>query len=203
VLDLFRREFPDAVPLVADLEREFHGRPVGTLGTVRCDRWHDGDRVLLIGDAAHAIVPFFGQGMNAGFEDCTILGELLDRDERTAFAALTERRRPDTDAIAAMALDNFVEMRDRVGDPQFLLHKAVEHRLELEMPEAYRSRYGLVMYTDVPFRVAEEVGRVQQGILSELCAGIDDPAAADLERARTLVRERLEPLFRAHGVRLP
>jgi len=201
-LRLFRERFADAVPLLPDLERELHENPVGTLGTVRCDPWHAGERVLLVGDAAHAIVPFFGQGMNSGFEDCTVLGDLLDRGEGGTFAAFTRARRPDAEAIADMALDNFVEMRDRVADAGFLLRKAVEHRLEQEMPDRYRSRYALVMYTHVPFRVAQEAGEIQRGILDILCAGIDDPEAADLDRARALIGERLEPLFRAHGVRL-
>jgi kynurenine 3-monooxygenase len=202
---LFERQFPDAVPLIPDLERSFLAKPTGFLGTVRCDPWHFGGHTLLIGDAAHAVVPFFGQGMNAGFEDCTVLDELLDahRDDWGAvLPAFTRARKPHADAIADMALENFVEMRDRVGDRQFLLRKQVEHRLERDWPLEYRSRYSLVMYGDVPYAVAREAGRIQDAILDELCRGLEDADRLDMSEARRLVRERLAPFLAAHGVDL-
>ncbi len=202
---LFRSAFPDAIALMPDLERAFFANPTGSLGTVRCRPWRVGGRALLIGDAAHAIVPFFGQGMNTGFEDCSVLADLLDargNDFDAVFAEFERRRKPDADAIADMALENFVEMRDRVADDRFLLRKAVEHRLEVEMPRSYRSRYSMVMYSHIPFAVAREAGRVQEGILDDLCAGIESPDALDVERARRLVDTRLTPLLRARNVRL-
>jgi kynurenine 3-monooxygenase len=203
---LFALRFPDAMPLIPDLEQGFFANPTGSLGTVRCRPWHAGGRALLLGDAAHAVVPFFGQGMNCGFEDCTILDELLDRegDARLdrVFAELTAARRPDADAIADMALDNFVEMRDRVGDERFLLRKQVEHVLEQAMPREYRSRYSMVMYSHVPYHLAQEAGRIHDGILEELCAGLDTAADLDLEQARRLVRERLAPFLQRHAVSL-
>jgi kynurenine 3-monooxygenase len=198
VLRLFEEHFPDAIPLIDDLPGQFLGRPTGSLGTVRCRPWHHDGRLLLLGDAAHAIVPFFGQGMNAGFEDCTVLDELLEETRGSWPAVLPEferRRKPDTDAIADLALDNFVEMRDRTGDPRFLLRKRIEQRLERELRGEYRSRYALVMYTHVPYRVALAAGRVQERILDELCAGVAEPGAADLERARSLVRRELAPVL--------
>jgi kynurenine 3-monooxygenase len=206
VQELFESEFPDAVPLIPDLAAAFRANPTGELGTVRCRPWHLGDRVLLIGDAAHAIVPFFGQGMNAGFEDCRVLDELLDEhddDWARVLPAYTAARKPNGDAIAAMALDNFVEMRDRVGDAGFLLRKQVEHRLEEEIPREYRSRYSMVMYGNrIPYAVAREAGVIQQGILDELCRDLDAAESVDFERARALVRERLTPFLESRGVRL-
>jgi kynurenine 3-monooxygenase len=202
----FETQFPDAVPLITDLESSFLANPTGELGTVRCRPWHHDGRVLLMGDAAHAVVPFFGQGMNCGFEDCRVLDELLDEhgdDWARAAEAYTEARKPNGDAIAAMALDNFVEMRDRVGDPAFLLRKEVEHRLEEAIPREYRSRYSMVMYGKrIPYSVAREAGRIQQGILDDLCEGLDSAAALDLERARALIRGRLAPYLEERQVGL-
>ncbi len=203
---LFREHFPDAVPLIPDLAESFFRNPTGELGTVRCGPWNRDGRTLLIGDAAHAIVPFFGQGMNLGFEDCTVLGQLLERHPRgdwdAVFPALSRRRKPNADAIADMALENFVEMRDRVGDAAFLLRKQVEHRLEQEMPETYRSRYSMVMYSHIPFRIAYEAGRIQDRILRELCEGLDALGGLDVDRARRLIDERLTPFLRQNEVSL-
>jgi len=203
---LFATQFPDAVPCIPDLARQYFDRPTGTLGTVRCGPWHLGDRALLIGDAAHAIVPFFGQGMNAGFEDCRVLDDLLDRfgdrDWERVFPEFTRLRKPNADAIAALALDNFVEMSARVADPAFLLRKAVEHRLEESFPLEYRSRYSMVMYSHIPFDLCREAGVVQDAMLGELCAGIRRPDDLDLNRAHELIRERFVPFLREHGLSL-
>jgi len=203
---LFEEHFADAVPLIPDLAHDYFANPTGFLGTVRCRPWRWRDRVALIGDAAHAIVPFFGQGMNCGFEDCTELGRLLDRPGARDWGALFEEyealRKPNGDAIADMALENFVEMREKVADEAFLLRKTVEHRLELEMPEEYRSRYSMVMYSHIPFRTAQEIGAVQRGILDDLCRELSSPDELDLDRARSLIRERLTPLLKQHGARL-
>ncbi len=201
----FEEYYPDAIPLLGeDFEEEFLSNPNGKLGTVRCKPWHLEDRVLLVGDAAHGIVPFFGQGLNCGFEDCVVLDELMSGtdDLAQAFATYDSQRKPDTDAIADMALENFVEMRDKVADPDFLLKKAVEHRLENELTDIYRSRYAMVMYSAIPYRVAYEIGEVQQELLDELCADIDDAEAADLERAREFIEENLVPMYDRYDVDL-
>jgi kynurenine 3-monooxygenase len=205
VRELFRRHFPDALDLFDDVADEYARNPVGTLGTVRCEPWGDGERTTLVGDAAHAIVPFFGQGMNAGFEDCRILGERIDAgggDARAALVDLGRLRRPDTDAMADMALDNFVEMRDRVADPAFLLRKAIEHRLEREMPDTFRSRYSMVMYSHIPFRTARAAGDIGAAIVDDLARGVRDAGDVDLEQARRLVRERLTPFLERSGASL-
>jgi kynurenine 3-monooxygenase len=205
VVALFERHFPDAVELIDDLPRAFVARPTGSLATVRCAPWTAAGRMLLVGDAAHAIVPFFGQGMNCGFEDCTVLDGLLDGPAPRWPDVLDEfdrRRKPDADAIAEMALDNFVEMRDRVGDPAFLLKKAIERRIEREFPGEYRSRYALVVFSRVPYALAREAGRVGSEILDELAANLSDPAQVDLGLAHARIRERLLPLFAAAGVPL-
>jgi kynurenine 3-monooxygenase len=207
VAELFRSQFPDAASLIPDLATAFFANPTGHLGTVRCRPWHLEGRFGLIGDAAHAIVPFFGQGMNAGFEDCRVLDELLDElgteDWRHVLQEYSDARKPDADAIAGMALENFVEMRDRVKDPRFLLRKEVEHLLEERLPREYRSRYSMVMYGPrIPYRVAREAGAVQQSILDRLCDGLSSSADLDLDLARRLIGDKLAPLLERHEVSL-
>ncbi|MFL5251141.1 MAG: kynurenine 3-monooxygenase, partial [Myxococcales bacterium] len=139
------------------------------------------------------IVPFFGQGMNAGFEDCTVLDAILAREPRwdRAFAELFEVRKPDADAIADLAVENFVEMRDKVADPEFVLWKEVEAELSRRMGGAYLNRYQLVTFTRIPYRQALEAGRIQQEILRDLCAGKASASEVDYRRGEHLVRERL------------
>jgi len=201
----FQRYYPDAIPLLGDFAHDFLAHPTGTLGTVRCAPWHLRDRVLLVGDAAHGIVPFFGQGLNCGFEDCAVLHELfntLHDDIPAIFKAFDQRRKPNADAIADMALENFVEMRDKVGDDDFILRKRVEARIEQAMPELYRSRYAMVMYSQIPYRTALLAGHLQDEILERLTRDIDDPALADLNEARRLIEAKLTPFLAAHQVDL-
>lgn len=203
---LFRTEFSDAVALIPHRVTDFFLNPAGELGTVRCRPWNTDGRMLLIGDAAHAIVPFFGQGMNLGFEDCRVLGEMLDAsgsgDLRKVFADFSTERKPDADAIADMALENFVEMRDRVADSGFLLRKKVDSELERTWPTEYRTRYSMVMYSHTPFRIAQCAGKIQDEILDELCIGLDGVEELDFERARRLIRERFAPFIESHDVNL-
>ncbi|MDQ7904902.1 NAD(P)/FAD-dependent oxidoreductase [Phytohabitans sp. ZYX-F-186] len=150
----FATHYPDLVPLAPDLVDDYQHNPVGLLGTVRCDPWHAHGRVGLIGDAAHAIVPFYGQGANCAFEDVVELDRCLEETGDEWGAALPlfhERRRDDTAAIAEMALANFVEMRDKVASPVFRLGKRVEHALERALPGRYVSRYELVSFSSTPY----------------------------------------------------
>jgi kynurenine 3-monooxygenase len=134
----FEDTFTDVLPLMPALEEDFFHNPTSSLVTVRCFPWIRDDRFALIGDAAHAMVPFFGQGMNCGFEDCAVLNRLID-DCKEDWGQVLQRfqalRKPDADAIAEMALNNFIEMRDKVADPKFLLQKKIEARLHQKYPD--------------------------------------------------------------------
>jgi len=191
----FAREFPDVRPLLPDLTSEFAKNPTGILGTVRCRHWHDGD-VLLIGDAAHAIVPFHGQGMNLAFEDCRLLDEILEggvTDWQEAFARFETLQRPNANAIADMALDNYVEMRDRVRDPVFVLKKELAFELERRLPDRFIPRYSMVMFHDeIPYAVARHRGAIQQELLTELTTNATTLADIDLDTAERRARETLE-----------
>ncbi|MEW6055019.1 MAG: NAD(P)/FAD-dependent oxidoreductase [Bdellovibrionota bacterium] len=198
ISSFFEGNFPDVVPLLPDLSRMFFENPTGHMVTVKCYPWSVVGRALLMGDAAHAIVPFFGQGMNCGFEDCTVLMDCLDecREDFTgAFHLFEKRRKPNSDAIADMAVENFTEMRDKVGDPRFLLEKAIEKRLQEKFPNRYISRYALVTFRREPYRFAYEAGIAQNEILNELCQGISTAEQLDLEKADQLIREKLDPMF--------
>jgi kynurenine 3-monooxygenase len=154
----FARDYPDATGLFEDLPGEFARNPVGSLVTVRVWPWVRG-RLALLGDAAHAIVPFFGQGMNCAFEDVVELDRCLTEcgeDWPSAMARYAERRKPNADAIAELALDNFVEMRDKVASPLFRLAKRVEHAVERWAPEHFESLYELVSFTTVPYAEARQ-----------------------------------------------
>ena len=191
----FERHFPDAVPLIPGLARQFMQAPLGRMVTVKAWPWSRGS-ALLLGDAAHAIVPFFGQGMNAGFEDVTLLSGMLTGDWAGDFARFAERRKPDTDAIADLAVENFVEMRDKVADPQFLRMREIEHELQERMPGRYLTRYQLVTFTRVPYRVALRAGEIQARLLAELA----QQAQPDYQRGVRVADEMLVPLLRLHGL---
>ena len=203
VAEFFRRYYADIVPLIPRLEEEFLSRPMGNLGTVKCNPWFFRDKMVLLGDAAHAIVPFFGQGMNCGFEDCFYLAKFF-KEERgdwgKTFARYDHFQRPNGNAIAEMALENFVEMRDKVGDKKFRLRKSVDLRLEKLFPRFYRTRYAMVVYTLLPYRLAQQVGNIQQEILDEICLGIDDPDKIDLERAQALIQKKLMPFLKENDL---
>ncbi|HEY0179878.1 MAG TPA: NAD(P)/FAD-dependent oxidoreductase [Dokdonella sp.] len=194
---LFEREFADLVPLVPELEADFAAHPVGVLATLYLERWHLDRRALLVGDAAHAIVPFHGQGMNCGFEDAVELAALLDAhaDERAwAFAEFERRRRPNAAAIAAMAIENYVEMRDSVADADFLLRRELGRVLAERHPHRFVPRYSMVTFTRMPYAQAFARGAVQDAILREATAGRTQLAEIDLAAADALVVERLAPL---------
>ncbi len=196
VADFFAREFPTALPHLPDYLEEFSRNPQGLLGTVHCDRWHAGDKVLLLGDAAHAIVPFHGQGMNCAFEDCVELAHLLgpQPDWAQVFTEFERRRRPQTEAIAQMALENYVEMRDTVRDPAFQRRKLMSLQLEQRHPQRFIPRYSMVMFhADIPYAEALRRGDVQAQILAEIDPG-HPLQEADLERADALIRERLSSI---------
>jgi kynurenine 3-monooxygenase len=196
VHELFERRFADAIPLMPRLTEDFFGNPTGHLETIRCEPWSFEGQVLVLGDAAHAIVPFHGQGMNAAFEDCGAFDRCLedpDRPWNEVFADFERRRRPNTDAIADMALENYVEMRSTVREPKFQLKKDLSFRLEERHPGRFIPRYSMVMFHTIPYAEAKRRGAIQEEILDELtsrAARVDD---VDLARADRLIAERLVP----------
>jgi kynurenine 3-monooxygenase len=195
VTEFFAREFGDAVAHMPQLVAEFFAHPQGQLGTVHAAPWHAGGRVLLLGDAAHAIVPFHGQGMNAAFEDCTLLDALLGEagDFAELFTRYEATRRPDTEAIAQMALENYGEMRDAVRDAVFVRRKALAMALERRFPGRFIPRYSMVMFhPEIPYAQALARGAVQARLLEELDPG--EAGELDGARAERLIGERLPPL---------
>jgi kynurenine 3-monooxygenase len=197
VVAFFRERFPDALPLMPNLGENFFANPTGSMVTVKCSPWHVEGHTLLLGDAAHAIVPFFGQGINCGFEDCTVFLDLLDQfgaDWETIFRKFEAARKPNTDAIADLAVENFVEMRDRVADPHFLFRKKVELALEAKYPGRFVPKYAMVTFHRVPYATAMERGLVQDHMLAELCSGIDRLEDLDWNKADHLIGQRLSPL---------
>jgi kynurenine 3-monooxygenase len=194
VQSFFEREFPDTLRLIPNLLDEFGEHPQGQLGTVRAAPWHVGGKVLLLGDAAHAIVPFHGQGMNAAFEDCLVLDQLVPEnpDWAEVFATFESQRRPNTAAIAQMALENYLEMRHRVLDDKFLRQKKMALELERLYPDRFIPRYSMVMFhPEIPYSEALRRGAVQQEILDTLDDSTRSAGHADPERARELVNARL------------
>ena len=170
VLTFFNREFADAVPLMPDFVEDFFSNPTSGLVTVRCYPWVK-QNCALIGDAAHAIVPFYGQGMNAGFEDCHVLNQLLEELGTLNAEVLSryqELRKPDAEAIADLALYNFIEMRDKVADPKFVLQKKIEKRLNELYPNQWLPLYSMVTFSDLRYSEALEIGRKQQKIMDKV-----------------------------------
>ncbi|MCS6930271.1 MAG: FAD-dependent monooxygenase [Saprospiraceae bacterium] len=172
VTDFFKCYFPDAVPLMPTLLEDFRRNPTSSLVTTRCYPWQWQGRILLIGDAAHAIVPFYGQGMNAGFEDCTILDAMYDEyggDWSRILPAFSAQRKKDGDAILELALRNFVEMRDLVADPKFLLRKKIAARLHERHPE-FLPVYSMVSFSTIPYHVALQEDDRQNELFERILA---------------------------------
>jgi kynurenine 3-monooxygenase len=172
VKDFFEKTFPDAVPLMPDYINDFFQSPTSSLVTVKCYPWIKEDKFALIGDAAHALVPFFGQGMNCGFEDCRILDELIekhDHDWKNILSEYQQLRKPDADAIADMAVGNFIEMREKTADPKFLLQKKIEARLHEKYPGKWIPTYSMVTFSpDIRYSEALRKGQKQEVIMQEV-----------------------------------
>ena len=164
----FEEEFPDAVPLMPKLLEEFRSNPTGSLVTIRCAPWFYKSKVALVGDAAHAVVPFYGQGMNAAFEDCVVLDECLaefpDHRER-AFAEYFARRKENADALADLAIENFIEMRDKTASRVFRAKKKLDHLLEALLPGIYLPLYTMVTFTRIPYATAAHRACLQDRIV--------------------------------------
>jgi kynurenine 3-monooxygenase len=185
VFAFFEVQFPDALRWMPDLGEAFFTNPTGTLGTIKCFPWQHQGHFLLMGDAAHAIVPFYGQGMNASFEDVLVFDTLLDQypnDWEELFKQYQNTRKKDTDAIADLAIDNFYEMRDQVANPTFIKKRTLELYLEQQFPNDYYSKYSMVTFRDdMPYSEAMQRGRQQDVFLLERCAAIDSVQELNLE----------------------
>lgn len=192
VLNFFESEFPDALPLMPTLVEDFFANPTGSLGTIKCWPWNIGGRSLLLGDAAHAIVPFYGQGMNCAFEDIRVLDSLIEKygaDWKTIYDEYGTLRKVNTDAIADLAEGNFYEMRDATADPVFQRKRELETLLEQTYTD-YFSKYSMVTFReDMPYSVALSKGNAQDRLLMEICSKSQDALELDLGSIAAQLRE--------------
>jgi len=209
LLAFFNEVFPDAVPLMPELAREYFDNPVGSLVTVKCFPWSYQGTSLLIGDACHAVVPFYGQGMNAGFEDIAVLDQMLDSfagDWEALFTAFERRRKPDADAIADLAVLNFIEMRDKVADPRFLLRKKIEIKISEQYPDKWIPLYAMVTFSDLPYSYALETGRQQDKIMKKVMKHIKSeedyhkPEVQQLLEKQLIHKQKLKPYQQSAAV---
>lgn len=170
----FDEEFSDVIPLMPTLMHDFKNNPISSLVTVKCFPWTFDEKIALIGDAAHAIVPFYGQGMNCGFEDCVVLNDLIEKHKENWPEILKEYetlRKPDADAIADLAVANFIEMRDRTADPKFLLQKKIEAKFSQKYPDKWVPLYSMVTFTPkIRYSTALKQGNRQQDIMDKIMA---------------------------------
>jgi kynurenine 3-monooxygenase len=196
--------FPDVYRLMPNCITEFQDNPTGFLGTVYANTWYVRGMAALVGDSAHAIVPFHGQGMNCCFEDCVEFDACVERNAtwESVFAEFCARRKPNTDAIAAMALENYLEMRERVADPKFRLQQTLALELERRHPHRFIPRYSMVMFHhEISYRTAQQRGAVQTRLLSDLTAGAGAATLADIDydRADREINLKLPPIVRDHA----
>lgn len=179
MLKFFNEMFPDAVPLMPTLVEDYFRNPPASLTTIKCFPWSFEDKLVLLGDAAHGIVPFFGQGMNCGFEDCVVLDGLIPNPSpagegsaeiwKNVFHEFETLRKPDGDAIAELAVENYIEMRDKVADPKFLLQKKIEARFSEKYPDKWTPLYAMVTYrTDMRYSEALGKGKAQEEIMTKI-----------------------------------
>ncbi|WP_299109375.1 NAD(P)/FAD-dependent oxidoreductase [uncultured Tenacibaculum sp.] len=194
ITSFFENEFPDALALIPNIKDEFFNNPTGALGTVKCSPWMYQNKTMLMGDAAHAIVPFYGQGMNASFEDVTVFDAILDAHEgdwEKIFLVYQNARKEDTDAIADLAIDNYYEMRDHVANPLFKQKRKIEMDLESNFPTEYFSKYSMVTFNEeIPYASAMKKGRAQDKALLNLIA--DKEVTTSLE----MTKEELKVVLR-------
>jgi len=198
VEQFFSQYFEDVFPLLPELKNDFFQNPTGRLATVKCSPWHYQDKALILGDAAHAVVPFHGQGMNCAFEDANDLAEVLDAQDTNKdlnwgniFSTVDEHRKINGDAIADMAIDNYVTMRDSVRDEKFILRNALAFELEKRFPEYFCPRYSMVMFHRLPYSEAKQRGLIQEEILQQLTIDVTSINEVDFSCAEELIRDKL------------
>jgi len=184
ILDLFHSQFPDAIKLMPNLVEDFQKNPTGDLASVYCKPWHLGDKALLIGDAAHAVVPFFGQGMNASFQDCSTLAKLMGQNEndwKTIFNTFSSVQVENGHAIADMAIENYLEMRDHVNDTEYKKRRNVELKLERMFPGQFIPRYSMVSFHQIPYAEVYQRGEKQFKIIGDVLKA--DPSGQSIDKA--------------------
>jgi len=202
----FQEFYPDAIPLMPHFDTEYMRNPVGFLGTVFMSPWVVEDKIALIGDAAHAITPFFGQGCNSGFEDVMVLSDILRDIPRCklnmgeVLGRYYQLRKPNADAIANMALENFIEMMLKTADAKFLLTKEIEIELCNRYPSHYASRYQLVTHSLIPYSQCQQIGVLQQTILTRLAQHVTSVDQVDYDLAKRLIDEHLVPYLNQHNI---
>ncbi len=204
VMEYFNKEYPDAMALMPDLVEEFFGNPTGPLGTIKCDPWSTYGRTLIMGDAAHAVVPFYGQGMNASFEDVVVLDAIIEKyegDWPKIFSEYETARKADTDAIADLAVDNFYEMKEHTASPLFQKKRKLEIAFETQLPRKYNSKYSLVTFNeDISYSEAMKRGRAQDKAILNL---MDDGKLNDhmsLEEKLELVLKETKEILHDNAV---
>lgn len=197
VTEFFQQNFPDAIQLLPQLTEDFFNNPTGRLATVKCSPWHHQGQALLLGDAAHAVVPFHGQGMNCGFEDALDLAntiDISDNDWSKIFSQVDENRKVNGDAIADMAIENYITMRDSVRDEKFLLKNTLAFELEQQFPEYFCPRYSMVMFHRLPYAEAKSRGAIQEIILDQLTLKVNTIEDVDYKEAAQLIKTRLSKI---------
>ena len=199
ITTFFEKQFPDALKLIPSIKDEFFNNPTGPLGTIKCSPWMYKNKTILIGDAAHAIVPFYGQGMNASFEDVTVFDEILNQDLgswEAVFKQYQNSRKEDVDAIADLAIDNFHEMKDHVANPLFKEKRKLEMELEKTFPNEYFSKYSMVTFNeDTPYAEAMKKGRAQDKALLNMVADNDLENNLDLKSVLKKVQEETNQIL--------
>ena len=197
VMDFFQKTFPDTLPLIPDLLKDYNENPTASLVTVRCSPWHYQDKICLMGDASHAIVPFYGQGMNSGFEDCTVFNDLFEQDDwewDQVFSQFSAKRAPEADAISELALRNYVEMRDLTANEQWLLQKKIERKITTKHPDKWLPLYSQVTFSHTPYDEALRNGEIQDAIMKRVMDRPDISEVWDTEEVEQAVLNELENL---------
>jgi kynurenine 3-monooxygenase len=199
VTEFFKKEFPDALEIMPNLIEDFFDNPTSALGTVKCSPWHYKGNTLLMGDAAHAVVPFYGQGMNASFEDVVVFDQILEKNEgdwESVFKTYEKIRKKDTDAIADLAVDNFFEMRDHVANPIFQEKRKLEMDLEQHFPEEYSSKYSLVTFNEnIGYHEAMTRGRAQDKAILNMVADDEIDLNSDLKELLKRVQQETNEIL--------
>ena len=193
VIDFFNEHFEDVLPLLDNFPNLFFENPTGKLATVYSNQWQYNNQFCLVGDAAHAIVPFFGQGMNASFEDCEVLMECLDEADGN-WGIVCEKyslvRKEDGHAIADMAIENYMEMRDLVTQKRFIQEQNTSNNLWQRFPDRFIPRYNMVSFTSITYSEVYRRGAIQKQIINDI-----NPKNPDMELAEELIIEKLDPIL--------